>query len=174
MIMIELLGRIHIFVLYLLLTHSSLTHTALSLSPLTHTHTHTLPLTEYRDAFALFDKRGDTKIDSDQIGDVLRALNLNPSEAEVKKIIQEIDPNGKLVNPVCVYTFVCLQSSVGQPAFYILTTYTDIWPVCVWKILAISFYCNSTRTNLLISSPLLSPLPTSPPLPSPLSQVVSE
>lgn len=50
---------------------------------------------EYRDAFSLFDKRGDGKIDSDQIGDVLRALNLNPTEAEVKKIVQEIDPNGK-------------------------------------------------------------------------------
>ena len=42
----------------------------------------------------MFDKRGDGKIDSDQIGDVLRALNLNPTEAEVKKIIQEVDPNG--------------------------------------------------------------------------------
>lgn len=49
---------------------------------------------EYRDAFALFDKRGDGKIDSDQIGDVLRALNLNPSQAEVLKIVQEIDPKG--------------------------------------------------------------------------------
>ena len=57
----------------------------------THTHTHT----EYRDAFALFDKRGDGKIDSDQIGDVLRALNLNPTETEVKKIVQEVDPNGE-------------------------------------------------------------------------------
>lgn len=55
------------------------------------THTHT----EYRDAFALFDKRGDGKIDSDQVGDVLRALNLNPTEVEVKKIVQEIDPNGR-------------------------------------------------------------------------------
>ena len=52
------------------------------------------PSTEYRDAFALFDKRGDNKIDSDQIGDVLRALGLNPSEAEVKKIVQEVDPKG--------------------------------------------------------------------------------
>lgn len=50
---------------------------------------------EFRDAFSLFDKRGDGKIDSDQVGDVLRALNLNPTEAEVKKIVQEIDPNGR-------------------------------------------------------------------------------
>jgi len=52
-------------------------------------------LLEFKDAFALFDKRGDGKIDSDQIGDVLRALNLNPTEADVKKIVNDIDPNGK-------------------------------------------------------------------------------
>ena len=72
-------------------------HTSTSHTTWTHTHTHTqylLFLTEYRDAFALFDKRGDNKIDSDQIGDVLRALGLNPSEAEVKKISQEVDPSG--------------------------------------------------------------------------------
>ena len=54
-----------------------------------------LALAEYRDAFALFDKRGDNKIDSNQIGDVMRALGLNPTEAEVKKIRQEVDPNGE-------------------------------------------------------------------------------
>ena len=52
-------------------------------------------LTEFRDAFSLFDKRGDGKIDSDQVGDVLRALGLNPTEVDVKKIVQEIDPDGK-------------------------------------------------------------------------------
>ncbi|XP_065920434.1 myosin-2 essential light chain-like [Dysidea avara] len=50
---------------------------------------------EYKDAFALFDKRGDGKIDSDQIGDVLRALNLNPTELDVKKIVAEVDPQGR-------------------------------------------------------------------------------
>ena len=65
-----------------------------------HAHTHTRTHTEYRDAFALFDKRGDGKIDSDQIGDVLRALNLNPTETEVKKIVQEVDPNGEISNQV--------------------------------------------------------------------------
>lgn len=53
-----------------------------------------LSLTEFRDAFSLFDKRGDGKIDSDQVGDVIRALGLNPTEADVKKIVGEIDPQG--------------------------------------------------------------------------------
>lgn len=52
-------------------------------------------LLEFKDAFALFDKRGDGKIDSEQIGDVLRALNLNPTEADVKKIVNDVDPNGE-------------------------------------------------------------------------------
>jgi myosin light chain 6 len=51
-------------------------------------------IAEFKDAFALFDKKGDNKIDVSQIGDVMRALNLNPSEADVKKIIQEVDPSG--------------------------------------------------------------------------------
>ena len=74
------------------------------LPPLTRTHT------EYRDAFALFDKRGDGKIDSDQIGDVLRALNLNPTETEVKKIVQEVDPNGETSNRVLYTTIIAKQS----------------------------------------------------------------
>ena len=49
---------------------------------------------ESKDAFLLFDKRGDSKIDSTQLGDVLRALGLNPTEAEIKKIVNEIDPHG--------------------------------------------------------------------------------
>ena len=51
-------------------------------------------LTDYRDAFSLFDKRGDDKIDSNQIGDLLRALGSNPTEAEAKKIAKELDPDG--------------------------------------------------------------------------------
>ena len=52
-------------------------------------------LTEYRDAFALFDKRGDNKIDSNQVGDVMRALGLNPTEADVNRLVQEVDPSGQ-------------------------------------------------------------------------------
>ena len=34
-----------------------------------------------------------------EIGEMLRALGLNPTEAEVKKIIADIDPTGEEVNP---------------------------------------------------------------------------
>ena len=69
-------------------------------------------LLEYRDAFALFDKRGDGKIDSDQVGDVLRALNLNPTEADVKKIVNEVDPNGEHCKVVYITSLPVLWSSI--------------------------------------------------------------
>ena len=51
-------------------------------------------LSEFREAFSLFDKKGDEKIDSQQVGDLLRALGCNPTEAEAAKIAKELDPDG--------------------------------------------------------------------------------
>lgn len=47
---------------------------------------------EYQDAFSLFDSRGDGKISISQLGDVLRALGQNPTEAEVKKCCHQLKP----------------------------------------------------------------------------------
>ena len=41
---------------------------------------------EFREAFSLFDKIGDGKVDCSEIGDILRALGLNPTEADVGKV----------------------------------------------------------------------------------------
>ncbi|XP_072035022.1 myosin-2 essential light chain-like isoform X2 [Amphiura filiformis] len=49
---------------------------------------------EYGDIFSLFDTKGDSKIDSTQVGDVIRALGQNPTEADIKKISNEMDPKG--------------------------------------------------------------------------------
>lgn len=43
----------------------------------------------------MFDQRGDNKIAGHQLGDVLRAMGQNPTEAEVKKTSHSNDP-GKL------------------------------------------------------------------------------
>eukprot|EP00128_Syssomonas_multiformis_P008865 Colp12_sorted_trinity150504_noHs@23796 len=51
-------------------------------------------LSEYKEAFSLYDKKGDGKVDSADLGAALRALGQNPTESEVKKLIVEIDPNG--------------------------------------------------------------------------------
>lgn len=47
---------------------------------------------EYQEAFCLFDNKGDGKIFGHQLGEVLRAMNQNPTEAEVKKCGFHQDP----------------------------------------------------------------------------------
>jgi len=42
-------------------------------------------LSESRDVFAYFDTKGDEKVAINQVGDVLRALGQNPTEADIKK-----------------------------------------------------------------------------------------
>lgn len=46
----------------------------------------------------LFDRKGDGKIDSVQLGEVLRSLGLNPTQADVKKALNEVDPTGTKVS----------------------------------------------------------------------------
>lgn len=41
--------------------------------------------TEFQETFNLFDNKGDGKIYASQLGEVLRAMGQNPTEAEVKK-----------------------------------------------------------------------------------------
>lgn len=45
---------------------------------------------EYRDAFTLFDEQGDGKIDCHQIGKLLRSLNLNPDDEDIRKIEKDV------------------------------------------------------------------------------------
>ena len=49
---------------------------------------------ELRDNFGLYDTVGDGKVESSNIGQVLRSVGLNPTQAEVEKVMKEIDPNG--------------------------------------------------------------------------------
>lgn len=47
---------------------------------------------EIREIFTLFDKDSDGMVGVNELGTMLRALNLNPTEEEVKSLKQEIDP----------------------------------------------------------------------------------
>lgn len=42
-------------------------------------------LADCREIFCYFDSKGDEKINVAQVGDVLRALGQNPTEAEIRK-----------------------------------------------------------------------------------------
>ncbi|KAJ1963562.1 hypothetical protein GGI12_001975, partial [Dipsacomyces acuminosporus] len=51
-------------------------------------------ISEYREAFSLFDKDGDGTITAKELGTVMRSVGQNPSEAELQDMINEVDTDG--------------------------------------------------------------------------------
>ena len=52
-------------------------------------------ISEFREAFQLFDRSGDERIKLSQAGDVFRALGQNPTNAEVMKVLNMPKPEGR-------------------------------------------------------------------------------
>ncbi|ODV94649.1 hypothetical protein PACTADRAFT_50513 [Pachysolen tannophilus NRRL Y-2460] len=50
-------------------------------------------ITEFKEAFSLFDKDNDGKITTKELGTVMRSLGQNPSESELNDMINEVDVN---------------------------------------------------------------------------------
>lgn len=48
-------------------------------------------IANYKEAFALFDRNGDQKITTKEIGAVMRSLGLTPTEAELAEMVAEMD-----------------------------------------------------------------------------------
>ncbi|KAL3887114.1 hypothetical protein ACJMK2_027070 [Sinanodonta woodiana] len=51
-------------------------------------------ITEFKEAFSLFDKDGDGTITTKELGTVMRSLGQNPTEAELHDMIKEVDADG--------------------------------------------------------------------------------
>lgn len=51
--------------------------------------------TDYKEAFGLFDRVGDGKIQLSQCGDVMRALGQNPTNADINKVLGHPKQDGK-------------------------------------------------------------------------------
>ena len=58
----------------------------------------TARLTEFREAFSLFDKNGDGSISSKELGIVMRSLGQNPTDDELQDMINEVDFDGQSVS----------------------------------------------------------------------------
>ena len=52
-------------------------------------------VSEYKEAFNLYDKDKDGIIATQKLGRVLRAMGLNPTEIEIQEMIDEIDSEGR-------------------------------------------------------------------------------
>ena len=49
---------------------------------------------EYQTAFSLFDEDGDGTITTKELGTIMRQLGMNPSEAELQEMVDEVDEDG--------------------------------------------------------------------------------
>ena len=69
---------------------------------------------QYREAFSLFDKNGDGKVSTKELGTIMRSLGQNPSEAELKDIVANVDKNGKISSS----NQSCLQLNTPKPLYF--------------------------------------------------------
>ncbi|KAL2157282.1 hypothetical protein VTH06DRAFT_6220 [Thermothelomyces fergusii] len=69
-------------------------------------------IAEYRRAFEVFDKDRTGDITADELGKVMRELGLNPSEAELQDLINEVDINKDGV--ISFEEFLALMSQSGK------------------------------------------------------------
>ena len=51
-------------------------------------------ISEFKEAFSLFDKEGNGVISSKELGTAMRSLGQNPTESELHEMINEVDPDG--------------------------------------------------------------------------------
>ena len=48
---------------------------------------------EIKEIFGLFDKSSSNFVHTHELGTLVRAINLNPSEAEIIEMMKKVDPN---------------------------------------------------------------------------------
>ena len=65
-------------------------------------------MSEFRDAYCLFDRVGDGKIDGEQIEDMLRSMGLNPMGSDLKQVREDFkDKRVEFEEWLGIYTQLC-------------------------------------------------------------------
>lgn len=89
---------------------------------------------EYKEAFALFDKKGTGAVQREVLGDLLRALGQNPTQAEVAEIIAGAPREGALNAcdaTVCMLTLITAAFYAHFRLLYDMSPY-DVRSVSQW------------------------------------------
>jgi Ca2+-binding EF-hand superfamily protein len=68
--------------------------------------------TNYKEAFSLFDKRGNGRVTLESLGDLLRACGQNPTMTEIRDLEKNI--GGDCMQPLS--TLIYVRNSVCRPA----------------------------------------------------------
>jgi calmodulin len=50
-------------------------------------------IAEIREIFTLFDKDADGYVSTQDLGTIIRGLNMNPSQREVEEMVRDVDPS---------------------------------------------------------------------------------
>ena len=66
-------------------------------------------IAEYKEAFQIFDKHGEGAISSKELGTIMRSLGLNPSDEDLKEIIDSFD-NEKNYNLIDFNSFLIIMA----------------------------------------------------------------
>jgi hypothetical protein len=69
------------------------------------------PFKEFKEAFSLFDKDGDGTITTKELGVVMRSLGQDPTETELKDMINEVDADG-------LYNFIAEKMYIVDKTYY--------------------------------------------------------
>lgn len=115
---------------------------------------------ECKEAFYLYDRRGDKKVECSQIGEVMRALGTNPTEGEITKIIKSLDPAGTGVKRVTFEEFFPIyqnlrdrqKKSGGKLEFWMFSVFDGLLGsfnfeellkifTALWKKFSVWFFC---------------------------------